>query len=143
MVKNDPFEGSRVLHTRMGKSVNYREIDNFTSFNNINILCKQEDVDYKEDSIKITIEILNHRQYPILFNNSYKTYIKLRNREDNELTFEQTLNNNLSINAHESAKLYFLFSFQDIPAGDYEFIFGITDGITDPSVNSKRYRLHL
>jgi hypothetical protein len=143
LIKSEPFEGSSELQTRMGKSIHYKEIDNFTSFDNIKIICIQEDIDYKEDSIRLTIQILNHRQDPLHFSNSNKIFFAIRNAEDRELTFEQTLNNNLSINACDTARVDFSFSFKDIGEGDYEFVLGVTGGFTDPSINSKRYRLHL
>jgi hypothetical protein len=141
LIKNEPFEGSRVLRTRMGKTVHYREIDNFTSFNNIKIRCNEEDIDYEKDSIKIAIQIINHRKSTLHFNNNHKVFIAIRNKEDNEFTFEQTLNN-VSIKAVDSVSLHFSFSINDIGEGDHEFILGMTDGFTDPSINSQRYKLY-
>lgn len=64
-----------------------------------------------------------------------------RNEENIEFTFEQTLNKNMSIKAYDTAKLDFSFSSKEMIEGDYEFIFGILDGITDPPINNKRNKL--
>ena len=58
-----------------------------------------------------------------------------------ELTYEQMLNNYLSILACDTAKINFSFSTLKMVKGNYKFIFGIDDGITDPSINSRRGNL--
>ena len=141
LVMGGQFEGSEEYPTRMGKSIHYKEIDNFTSFNNIKIKYNVEDIIYEEDSIKILVQILNHRQYPVSFTNNHKIYISLRNEENEELTFEKTFNNSMSIQACDTANLYFSFSSREMDGGGYEFFFGIKDGITYPSINSKRNKL--
>ena len=91
----------------------------------------------------MAIEILNHRQFPLHFNSKQKLYLLLNKRKGMQFAFEKALDNSLTIKPLETAKLYFSFSFKNISEGDYEFILGIADGITDPSVNSIKYRLHL
>ncbi len=140
LVKSDQFEGSNELLTRMGKSIHYREIQNFTSFNNIMIIYNSKDVFYKKDSIEIPIQIINHRQSPLRFTNNHKIFILLRNKEM-EIIFDRMLNQNLSINSHDTAKINFSFSTMNMSEGSYGFIFGIKDGITEPSLNSRRDNL--
>jgi hypothetical protein len=141
IIKGEKFEGSEELKTRMGNLIHYKEIENFISFNNIKILCNEEDIFYNKDTILIPIKIINHRQYRLCFTNNHKIYIRLRNAENNEFAFDQTLNDNLLINACDTAKLDFSFSPKEMSGGKYDFIFGINDGITDPSINSNRNNL--
>ena len=143
LIKSGQFEGSKELRTRMWKLIHYKEIENFTSFNNIKIVYNSKDIIYKRDSIEIPIQIINHRQSPLRFTNNHKIYIILRNKEEKEFIFERILNQNMSINAHETAKLNFSFPTMNMSKGSYEFIFGINDGITEPSLNSRRDNIML
>jgi hypothetical protein len=138
LIKNGQFDGSHELRTRMGKTINYKEVDNFTSLNNIRILYNVKDVLFRKDSIEIPIKIINHRQAPLHFTNNQRIYVLLRDGKNTEYEFEQTLNNYLSVNSLDTAKLNFSFNATDIGKGNYELTFGIIDGITDPSLNSKK-----
>jgi hypothetical protein len=141
LVKSDLFDGSSEIRTRIGKSIIYKEIDNFASFNNIKINYNVKDILSGHDSIQIPIQIINHRQNPLHFTNNQKIYILLKNKEKNEFTFEQIIDENMSIKAYDTSKLNFSFSSRDLGEEEYEFIFGIIDGITDPSINSRRGKL--
>ncbi|MCJ7449851.1 MAG: glycosyltransferase family 39 protein [Bacteroidales bacterium] len=141
IIKRGKFEGSQELQTRMGVKINYKKIDSFTSFNNIRILCNEKDILNNIDSILIPIHIINHRQYPLCFTNNHKIYISLRNVENKEFIFIKPFNNNLLIKACDTAKLNFKFSPKEMSESKYDFIFGIIDGITDPSINSTRNKL--
>jgi hypothetical protein len=140
-IRDDKFEGSKEIKTRMGKSINYKEIENFTSFNNIEILCREENIFNYRDSIKIPVQIYNHRQYPLHFNSNHKLFLKLRNTENKDFIFYQALNNNLYVNSGDTLNLNFVFSPLEMSGGKYDLVFGFKDGITDPSINSKKGRL--
>lgn len=140
-IKKSQFEGATEFRTRMGNLIYYKEINNFISFNNIKILCQGEEINYKPDSVIIPLQIINHRQNPLPFNSNHKIYISVTNKENKEFTFEQPFSCNLPVAAMDTLKLNFLFSSKALNAGKYEFIVGIIDGITDPPVNSRRYKL--
>lgn len=141
IIKGGEFEGSKLLRTRMGNSIYFKESDNFVSFNNIKIECYNEGIHTNNDSIIIPIQIINHRQYPLLFNSTHKIYILLRNAENKEFTFTQPCNNSLIINESDTAKINFSFYPNEMNKGEYDFIIGIIDGITDPSVNTIKNRI--
>jgi len=138
LIKSSQFDGSREIRTRMGKSIHYKEIDNFTSLNNIRIVYDIKDVFYKKDSVIIPIQIINHRHDSLRYANNQRIYISLGNTDHNELIFEQSLNKSISIKAFDTLNYKFSFCTLDLVEGEYKLFFGIMDGITDPSVNSSR-----
>jgi hypothetical protein len=141
LIRGDLFEGSRAIKTRMGKSYYYKEFDDFTSFNNIKIICNEKDIVFENDSIKIPLQIINHRTNPIVFNSMHRIFISLINEEKEEISFEQTLNNGLSVKAGDTAKLQFAISLKTLDKSQYDFKIGLNDGITDPTLNNKRNKL--
>ena len=125
----------------MGRTLYYKEIENFTSFNNIRIRYDGEKTQVKGDSITISLKIYNHRTSPLNFTNANQLYIALEN-EDGEKTIR---NNSLSgirlIDSNEEKEYDFIFDSKDLKEGSYSFIIGFSDGITTRSVNSNRSNL--
>ncbi len=138
LIKSNQFKGSEELHTRMGKSLHYKMIDNFNSYSNIKIDYNAGDIEYKDDSIKVPIQIVNHRQYPLRFDNNQSVFITL-SKEDKGLIVERPIN--ILVQAGDTAKFSFSFNVTNMDEGNYEFAFGIKDGIMEPSINSKRSSL--
>jgi hypothetical protein len=141
LIRGEKFVRSKELRTRMGKTINYKEIANFITFNNIRILCNANDIYYNNDTVKIPVRIINHRQYPLHITSNQFIYITLRNEKSKEFTFKQRFNKNMLIEPCDTAKYVFTFNSKRISDGKYDFILGINDGITYPSINSKKNNL--
>jgi len=140
LIVTDPSLNTKELHTRMGKTVHYTEVDNFVSFNNIELQYNFDEIIFKNDSIKIPVKILNHRNYLLQFTSKHRIYIVLTNSKGENIWIDKSLMN-FSINARNSRFFNFSFCNANLPNGSYNFYLGLIDGITDATINSKRNKL--
>ena len=138
LIKRSGFEGSEELHSRMGKLNHYKEIDDFISFQNIKIDWSDENIVQDKDTVRIPLEIINHRLAPLYFADNVKLYGLLENKAGKILQIERPLYNLNPLQAGDTASLNFSFSTWELKQGSYKMVFGITDGMLNPSINSKR-----
>ncbi len=140
-IKSGNMEGFKELKTRMGKSIQYKMIDNFISFNNIKIIFKTNEILTDKDTLIIPLGIINHRESGICFTSQHSIYLLVNNKIGEELRYVHPFNDTTAVLAHDTLDLRFRISLEKIPAGNYHVIAGINDGITYPSFNSKKYSI--
>jgi len=141
LVKRLAFEESEELHTRMGKLIHYKEIDDFSSYQNIKINWNVENIVQERDTVRIPLEIINHRMNPLQFTSNIRIYSLFKNKAGKLFEFERPLNFLCPVPAGDTAKINFSFSSKELNEDNYSVIFGIKDGILKPSVNSRRKKL--
>jgi hypothetical protein len=141
LIRRAAFNESEAYYSAMGKTVHYREIDDFHSYQNIQLDWNEDSVFQEKNVIRIPLEIFNHREDPLQFNGNIRIFMELESRAGGIYKFEQPLKDLHRVPAEDTS--LFLFSFS--PAGlneiRYEAVFGFNDGNTFPSVNSKRKTL--
>lgn len=141
LVKGGKFNGGTELKTRMGKTIFYVPIDNFTSFNNIKIDFYTEDITLKNNILKATISIKNHRQKPIKFS-ADRIFARISNT-DEKVELINLKTEKITIKPNQEKTLIFSGKIGKLNANTNEILFGFTDDFSTWSENSKRKKITL
>ncbi|MBC8181091.1 glycosyltransferase family 39 protein [candidate division KSB1 bacterium] len=140
-VESNSKNGCTLLKTRMGRSIYYKKIENFSSFNNIAVSCEYKKEIVEQDSINMSATIFNHRNFPLNFSDEHNLYIQFTNKEG--VTKEQIvpLKNVQTIMPNSKKVVHFNLGQNFLSPAEYSFIVGFRGGIATPSVNSERKKL--
>lgn len=141
LIKSEVFSGSSEQKTRMGKTIHFKKVDEFTSFNNIRIECDMQHAAITDSVVSIPLKIINHRSIPLYFNSNHRIYIQLEDELGKGTWRSLPLTELGMIEANENKNFNFTFDPEKIDSGKYEFLIGINDDITELSVNSHKYKL--
>ena len=136
-IRSEPCDACTELTTRMGKTIQYRKIDHFTSFKNIQIEWYAEEVSYHNDSIQIPLYIINHRSIPLQFEGNHGIYVPFEYISSDGTWLERSLENFGPVEAGDTAVFLFCLSPDELDAGKDEIRFGIRDRKVYPGINSK------
>ncbi|WP_186434436.1 glycosyltransferase family 39 protein [Lutibacter sp. Hel_I_33_5] len=140
LIKRHSFNTSIDLKTRMGKTIHYKLIDNFTSFNNIKIDFNPKDISLKKDVLSGFITLKNHRNKTINISSS-KIYISIIGKEKRDDNLRNLEENSILINPNQSKKIEFKVTSKNIK-GDYKIAFGFINKNMNWSINSTRKNIN-
>jgi hypothetical protein len=135
-IRSEPCDACTELTTRMGKTIQYREFDHFTSYKNIKIEWNADEVSYNNDSIQIPLYIINHRTVPLQFAGNHGIYIPYEYTSRSTNWLERSLDHFGPVDAGDTAVFVFCLSPGELDAENTEIAFGIRDRRVYPSINS-------
>ncbi|QMU66424.1 MAG: hypothetical protein GKR88_20460 [Flavobacteriaceae bacterium] len=141
LINNDKQNFS--LKTRMGKTIYYKEITNFTSFGNIAITSEYEDTISEQTPFKITAIIHNHRQDSLTFSDKHKIYIEFEDVQGEKHEHFFRLKSIGSIAPNFKKEIPLDFSSDLLPESEYTFIIGFSGHDISNSVNTKRSKIRI
>jgi hypothetical protein len=146
LIKPKPFSNSTRLDTRMGKTIFYLKQANYTSYQNIRLELNNWQLNAKEDSLSLNLEILNHRSTPLSFEqdvygHSHRLYCKIE-VEENAYFFYKTLSPENAILPNSTGVVEIKIPSTIWQGKTGEVLFGFDDQKFEPSVNSIRYPLY-
>lgn len=139
------FNGSRPLANSLQQNLHYVVLTSFTSYYN-NVEIDANVITQTNDSIEVSLTVINHRAAPLLFselNGELASLICSIEKEEKVIRADvvKLFSQTDSVAAHHTWKVS--VSLKDLPPATYNLYFGIRNGLLPDAILSKRVEVRV